>query len=957
MADSNYSHLLAELKSLRAENDRLKAELDENSAEVPHTEDTSAPPSPAAINQKSNPVEKVALFMGLFRGRDDVYAKRWFSAKTNKSGYSPVCLNEWVPDVCDKKRYKCALCPRRRFAVPDSSAVFRHLSGKDPNGADILALYPLTADDQCCFLAIEFCGANWRDDVTAFRTTCTDFALSPAVEAVDAESVRVWFFFRDEIPAILARRFGSALLTAAMNRRHEIPFGVYDRLFPNSDIAPRGYFGAPIPLPLSGRARKTGRNVFVDHSYLPYGDQWAFLSQIPKASLAQVETVIRDLGGDTELGQLVSCEDNESKPWNLNSKMTALSAMNFPEKIEIVKANMLHICKAGISQAALNCLRRLGAFRNPEYAKAERMRLPTRDLPRIIDCTREGQEYLSLPRGCEDALRALLDSAGANQNFDDKRNYGTQVNLEFNGELRPEQIPAAQAILKHETGVLSATTAFGKTVLGAYLIAHRQVNALILVHTTALLQQWKKALEQFLKIHENLPEEFDKRGRKKTVSPIGRLGGGKNELRGIVDIAVMQSLVSGDEVRDLVQDYGLVIVDECHHVSAVSFEKILRNVKAKYIYGLTATPIRQDGLQPIIFMQCGAIRYRVNPKEQAKQSGFERYVVPRLTPFSPPVNFDGKESTISALYSKLAENPMRNNLIIKDIKYALKKGRTPIVLTRLTAQVDILTAELVKLCPHVIPLTGKATTKEKRAAVERLKSIPDGEQFVIVATGQFVGEGFDEPRLDTLFLASPVAWHGTLQQYAGRLHRTYPGKKSVTIFDYVDISVRVLDAMFHKRVKGYAQMGYRAVLPGSAPEKQNAIFNLADFQPKFTHDTYSAKSEIVFVAPQLRRNQIERMLKTLSSAVINGVTIIVITRPAISYKAEQKELAFAMLGYLRECGIHVVEKPNVYQSFAVIDRKIVWYGDLNLLGYSNTEASILRFENPDAASELLSNFR
>ncbi|MDR3344988.1 MAG: DEAD/DEAH box helicase family protein [Oscillospiraceae bacterium] len=968
MADSNYEHLLAELAALRSENERLKAGLSGSFSTEELTQEQALPASDAlsaapceqdpapggGITQKSSVMEKVALFMELFHGREDVYAKHWHSEKRGTSGYSPVCLNEWSPGVCDKKRYKCAVCPHRRFAPPDSSAVFRHLSGKSRTGADIMALYPLTADENCHFLAIEFGDESWRDDVTAFRAVCTDFTLFPAVERVNANSAHVWFFFAEKIRAVLARRFGNALLTAAMNRRHEIPFGVYDRLFPNSDAAPRGYFGSPIPLPLQGRARKSGDGVFVDDNHAQCADQWHFLSQIKKLDISHIDNVIRQLSGNTELGELAAYEDDdEREPWKLASRQEPLSSMDFLENVNIVKANMLHICKDGISQTALNRLRRLGAFRNPEYAKAERMRLPARDFPRIIDCTREGQEYLSLPRGCEEGLQALLDSAGVQINIDDKRNFGAKIHVDFNGELRPEQLPAAKAILRHEIGVLSATTAFGKTVLGAYMIAQRKVNTLILVHTTALLQQWKKALEQFLTIREILPDELDKRGRKKAVSTIGRLGAGKNELRGIVDIAIIQSLVSGDEVRDLVQNYGLVIVDECHHVSAVSFEKILRKVNAKYIYGLTATPMRQDGLQPIIFMQCGAIRYRVNPNEQAAKLGFARFVVPRFTSFSPPPNFDGKDLTISSLYSQIAEDTARNALIVKDVKYTLKKGRTPLVLTKLISQVNALTAELDCLCPHVISLTGKATAKEKRAAMERLKSIPEGEQLVIVATGQFVGEGFDEPRLDTLFLASPISWHGTLQQYAGRLHRTYPGKESVIIFDYADISVRMFEAMFHKRIKGYSQMGYRAAMPGSAPEKQGSIFNSAEYRPLFTRDIYDAKREIVFTAPKINRNQVESMLKILSSARINGVTIAIITSPAASYKPEQQELAAALIAYLRECGIHVQEKPRIHQNCAVIDRKIVWYGNMNLLGYNHAETSIMRFENPDVAAELL----
>lgn len=437
--------------------------------------------------------------------------------------------------------------------------------------------------------------------------------------------------------------------------------------------------------------------------------------------------------------------DDEQKPWEQARPQKDLTSLDFYDTVKIVKANMLHIDKSGLSQNALNRIKRLGAFRNPDFYKAQAMRLPTYNKPRIIDTTEETARYLSIPRGCEDDLLELLNSVNAHFEVDDKRNPGEGIKVTFNGILRPEQQTAATALLQHEIGVLSATTAFGKTVIGSYLIAQHKVNTLVLVHTNALLTQWKKSLLQFLTINEVLPEQPKKRGRKKDLSIIGQLGGAKNTLGATIDIAIMQSLVSGDEVKELVKDYGMVIVDECHHVSALSFEKILKTVNATYVYGLTATPIRQDGQQPIIFMQCGAVRYKVDAKEQAEKSGFDRFIVPRFTSFKKLVGIQDKDFRITEIYAAIVENELRNRLIIADVVGALQKGRTPIVLAQRTDHVNPLADALEKHCPSVIRLIGKSSVKEKRESLEQLHAIPHNEPLVIVATGKYVGEGFDEP--------------------------------------------------------------------------------------------------------------------------------------------------------------------------------------------------------------------
>jgi len=928
-----YEQLLTENAALREENQRLRQRLGMEPIPTPQ------PPQPqfpeATVHHRSSVDDKIGLFMSLFRGREDVYAKRYRNPKNGAEGYVPACRNEWTYGVCDKKKQKCGVCPNRSFVPFNRDVVFNHLSGKKADFTDVAGIYPLTADECCYFLAIDFDGDAWLSDVTAFRATCKEYGLVPVVErSRGGNGGHVWFFFEDKISAATARKFGSALLTQAMARRHEIRFKSYDRLFPNQDIMPKGGFGNLIALPLQGAKRKEGNSVFVDESFIPYDDQWAFLSCVEKLSLDQVEGYIKRLCGNSELGVLAS---EGPKPWEQAISAPALSLLDFTGTVQIVKANMLHIRKGGISQNAMNRVKRLGAFRNPDFYKAQVMRLPTYDKPRIIDCTEESEEYLSIPRGCEDELLALLENAEIAYRLEDKRNPGRHIAAEFNGTLRMEQEIAAGALLQHETGVLSATTAFGKTVIGSYLISRRKVNTLILVHTSALLEQWKKSLKQFLD----------------TECEIGQLGAQKNALHGQIDIAIMQSLVSGEDVKPLVRDYGMVIVDECHHVSAFSFESILRTVNARFIYGLTATPKRQDGQHPIIFMQCGLIRYHVDALTQAEQSGIARYVLPRFTSFRKPVSLTDQEFGPAVAQNYLSENAARNNMILADLREVLTQGRTPIVLAQRREHVTALTAELEKFSPNVIQLLGAASKKEKQAAMDRLKAIPADEPFVIVATGKYVGEGFDEPRLDTLFLVGPVSWTGTLQQYAGRLHREYEGKSKVIIYDYIDFHVPMLETMYHRRIVGYASMGYQAMSAGKPDENSNAIFDSRSFLPAFEKDVYAARREIVIASPYMKKYRTMQMLKMLSAARINCARVTVITRPMEDYKLADQSGVPTLQKTLTDAGARVLTKPGVHQKFAVIDQSVVWYGNVNLLGYGPTEESIMRLEQREIAEELL----
>ena len=829
--------------------------------------------------------------------------------------------------------------------------MYRHLEGKDEYCCDVVGLYAIMQDNNCAFLCADFddknCKYGYKEDVLAYVGVCREWLIPYAIErSRSGNGAHVWIFFEAPLPASKARRLGNAILTEAMTRNGQMSFNSYDRFFPNQDYLPEGGFGNLVALPLQGQARRKENSVFVDNDFLVYKDQWAFLYNLKKIQESTIDQLLR-LHYQEELGKLSM--SSESKPW-VTPLPQNITQEDFHAKVEIIKADKLYIPLKAVSAKVLNHLKRIAAFKNPEFYSKQALRLSTYAIPRIISCFDITNEYLAMPRGCEDATRSFLNDNAVTYTITDKTNHGNKISVSFQGEEREEQLEAINALLPYTNGILHATTAFGKTVTAAAIIARKKVNTLILVHSKALLKQWHDRLTEFLNIDYPKHEEKNKRGRRKVFSPIGCFDSSGNTLHGIIDIALIQSCLDEDGVKPFVQDYGMVIVDECHHVSSITFEQVLMYIKAHTIYGLTATPIRKDGHQPIIFMQCGPIRFSTDVKSQIAKQSFDRFLIPRFTSYNSILE---DRLSIATLYKYLSEDEIRNNLIVEDICKAVNTGRTPIILTNRTAHVSVLAEKLNATIKNVISLTGAGTTREKQEAMQRLQTIPDSEQLVIVATGKYIGEGFDYPRLDTLFLALPISWKGLLTQYAGRLHREYEGKKDVRIYDYIDIHEPICDSMYRKRLKGYAAIGYKTIntaqptlfdhindIPSSVVENQ--IFNGSTFYRPYTSDLTKAKRSIVISSPKLYRTEQNPLVTLLKELTQQGIEILITT------VAENEQTAF-----IQSKGLSVKVKPKLSLYTTIIDKEVVWYGSINTLGYASKDDNMIKVTDIYLANELI----
>lgn len=684
-----------QVADLQAEYSRLIALLEAHGIEW------RLPPPPAKPSSEPEPSrlttdEKVALFCRLFRGRTDLYPVRWENLTTGISGYSPVCVNDRRHGICEKPRIKCADCNHRQMKPLSDQVIYEHLAGKRTVG-----VYPMLTDDTCHFLAADFDEADWREDAKAFIQSCRELGVPAALEiSRSGNGAHAWIFFVGTVSARDARRLGTAIISHTCARTRQLKLESYDRLFPNQDSMPKGGFGNLIALPLQKAPRERGCSVFVDGDLRPYRDQWAFLATIQPMPAHDIEpTILRATGNSHPLDVTFIDEEDQKEPWKRPSSTTKKLVGPMPKSLTVTVANLIYFEKAQLPQSLANRLIRLAAFQNPEFYKKQAMRFSVWKEPRVICCAENYPNHIALPRGCLDAALDLLRENAIGVELVDERCSGEPIEVAFAGTLRLDQEAAVAAMLHHDAGVLCAPTAFGKTVTAAAMIAKRGVNTLVLVHRTELLKQWQERLQSFLGIGKGV---------------VGTIGGGKAKPTGKIDIAVMQSLSRQGEVNSLVENYGHVIVDECHHVSAASFDAILKQAKAKYVLGLTATPIRRDGQQPIIFMQCGPTRHTA-----AKPTGAPHDLA--VTPCTLHSRIDlPQEAGIQDVFRHLAIDQVRTGAIATEVVNAYGEGRKVLVLTERTEHLDAIQAALDGKVASLFVLHGRMAKKQRATLVAEL---------------------------------------------------------------------------------------------------------------------------------------------------------------------------------------------------------------------------------------------
>lgn len=943
--DLNYKELYEKYRLLEEENKLLKDEI--SLLKVRLTKEKSEPNGPMdftiikevhvqqnrnLITMNSSSKDKIQLFISLFKGRPDVCAKRW----KNKPGYSPYCFNDFKPGICNKPKIKCTECKHSDLAPLDEERIKNHLLGKY-----ILGLYPMTSNDTCFLLAMDFDESTWRKDIKIVLNICNENNIPVYAErSRSGNGCHLWFFFEKEIKASLARKFGTQILNIAMEECGNIKFNSYDRLFPSQDFLQKDGFGNLIALPLQKQVREQGNSVFIDENLRAVDDQWYYLSQIQKISEADVLRVC-NIHKTTDI-------DFESEISETDKRAINISETDFPEIVVIDKGKGIKISKLGLSPKGLLLLRKLASYSNPEFYAKQAMRQSTYGIPRVTVVYDEDDGSIVLPRGIEIELLNTFDEYNIKYSVKDNRYVGEQLQIKFNGQLTNRQEEAFQELSRYNEGVLSATTGFGKTVVGARIIAEKKCPTLILVHTKELARQWKERLNQFLQIDEVV------KSQKKKKSIIGQLGGGKKELFGIVDIAIMQSMFERDNsVKEIINQYGLIIVDECHHIAAAKFSRIISATGAKYIYGLTAIPIRKDGNHPIIFMHCGPIRYKVDAKKEALRRDFEHYIIPRFTSTRMPTFKKHNEWNITEVYKHICESNYRNKLIVTDIEESVNSGRNPLVLTERTSHIKQLVELMADMNFEVIILSGNLKIKERKESLRKIKSLKDGDKFVIVATGRLIGEGFDEARLDTLFMAMPIAWKGTIAQYAGRLHRNYEGKEEVLIYDYVDVYVPVLERMYNKRLTAYRSIGYSIKSDSSKGAIESGIYDEANYFGHLIQDIKRAEKNILISSPFLQKKKATKIKEILIEKYKSGTRIALCIKTLEEYSDKYKHFILDFINEMEQQGINIIQVPNNHLKFMVVDNIIIWYGGIDILGGIYNDNSLIRIQDETLANELI----
>lgn len=916
--------------------------------------------------KKFDVTDKIAsdFFMMFCRGRKDLYELRYTNPKTGKNGYYTQCFNRWDRGCHIQKKdgVRCKDCELRAYKPVTLPLIKAHMNGTDPNGNDVVAIYPMLENNLCQLLVFDFDNhakgaeqedyANiddrWKEEINALRRICKNLDVDAVVErSRSGRGAHLWIFFKEMLPARLARKFGFALLEKGAESVNLKSFKYYDRMIPTQDALPEGGFGNVIALPLQGMALKSGNSAFVDENWNAYEDQLKVLAGTRRLTRQEIEDYL-SLWYSTGF----TSEDNGTDaPWDKNSEIEVGSVKGV---VRIVLADRIYIDSSGMSNKTKRQLRRMATFSNKQYFQNQAMDMPNYDESRFIYLGSDEGKYIVLPRGLREDILKKFDNAGIRYKIEDKRTQGRELNISFKGELRESQIPAAETMLENETGILHAATAFGKTVVCCDMIARRGISTLILVDRADLMNQWIKRLDEFLDIDEELPEYQTKTGRtRKRKSLIGNLQGAHDTLTGIVDVAMIRSLKKKDGFHPMLKEYAQVYFDECHHAASESAIEVLQEINAKYVYGVTATPKRGDGKEKINEFLLGPIRYRFTAKDRAEEQNIDHLVYPRFTRTVKPHHLS-KTPYGNDAYELIRNNDVRDEQIIRDVADCVQAGRTPVVLTKYVDHANKLSERLKKYADRLILLTGANGTKVRRAQVKELNEVDDSDSLILVGTGSLLGEGFDFPRLDTLFMATPVSGENVVEQYVGRLNRDYDGKENVIVYDYVDSHIPKFDKMYAARLKAYKKIGYElCVNMDGEKQKANAIYDIENYAETYWKDLEEANSAVIVSSPRLNNQKVDRIINMLGKRRELGVKVTIVTWHPDAYKYGKDDVRMELMERLRKAGFEIRLVEESCEHYAVIDNEIVWYGSVNLLSKEDAEDNLMRVCSKDIAAELL----
>ena len=910
-------------------------------------------------------------FFSMFWGRQDVYAKRSVNKETGKAAYYPQCNNFWT-NVCHKKikdGINCKDCKNRSYKAITKKDILNHLQGNAYNASDVIGVYPLLSNGTCRFMVFDFdnhdkdaeekdfanADDTWVEEVESMREICVLNGIEPLVErSRSGRGAHVWIFFDKPIAASFVRKFGFALLDKGAEQINLKSFKYYDRMLPAQDSLPEdSAVGNLIALPLQGKALQDGNSAFIDGNWNAYPNQWETLFNKPRLSQEFLEEKIKEWSNIIDDIAANAAESDREKPWN---RMQHFNKNDVEGKLHIILSNGIYVDNTNLKAAMQNRIRRMAAISNPVFYKNQAIGTSNYDTARWIYLGKDHLSgYIQIPRGLQDELWENIKQADIDYEMEDERQQGRKINVDFKGELRPEQDKALKELIRYDNGILHAATAFGKTVVSSAIIAQKKINTLIILESSALIEQWKEALEKFLNINEGLPTYETKTGRvRKRKSLIGTLQGAHDSMTGIIDIAMAGSLCKKGMYHKMMNEYGLVLIDECHHSASETIANVLKEVKAKYVYGVTATPKRGDGLEKINYMLIGPIRYSYTAKEKAKEQGIQHLVYPRFTRTVPPRGVITDKMHPNEAYEIIHNNDVRDEQIIEDVKNCVAAGRTPVVLSRYKDHSEKFYERLKSYADHVFLMTGNNSKKEHRKILEQMHQVDKNESLILIATGSLVGEGFDFPRLDTLFMATPVSFRGVVEQYAGRLNRDYAGKENVIIYDYVDNHIPMFNNMYMKRLKAYKQIGYEFG-DGLQTVKQtvNAIYDGNNYSENYHKDLLDSNKNIIISSPVISGSKVYELINMLKEKQMSGVQVTIVTWTPDSYGFGDAAYWMQLHEDMRRAGYYIRTVEEYCDRFAVIDQEVVWYGNINLLAKDKVDDSIMRVRSKGIAGELM----